>query len=115
MIPYFMNIPERYRRAIDEFVNKARERYGGRIESIILFGSVVRGEAEGDSDIDILVVVNGDSFKMQKLISEVAVKILLKTGTYVSAKVLSREEYDFIKDINSSFYRNVSKEGIVIG
>jgi len=33
------------------------ERYEKKIESIILFGSVARGEGKEDSDVDVLVVV----------------------------------------------------------
>ncbi len=106
---------EKYRKAVDKFVRMALEKHRDEIESIILFGSVARGEVREDSDIDIILIVKGDSFKMQKLISEVVVKILLETGIYISAKVLSSEEYNLLKKINSSFYRNISKEGIPVG
>ncbi len=115
MIPYFMNIPERYRRAIDEFVNKARERYGGRIESIILFGSVVRGEAEGDSDIDILVVWRGSKIDGWDALEELAVDILLKYGEYISIKMLYPEEYAGLSKMGSSFIKNIEEEGVVLG
>jgi predicted nucleotidyltransferase len=104
-----------YQKAIDEFVRRAIEKYGDMVDGIILFGSVARGEAKEDSDIDILVITEGDSFKMQKQISEIVVEILLEKGVYISVKVLSREEYNFLKEVKSSFYRNISKEGIVIG
>ncbi|AEA46564.1 nucleotidyltransferase domain-containing protein [Archaeoglobus veneficus] len=107
-------IKESYQKAIDEFVRRVRK-YGDKIESIILFGSVARGEAREDSDIDILIISKGDSFDMQKRISEVVVEILLNTGIYISAKVISTEEYNLMRNINSSFFRNISKEGIVIG
>ena len=51
-----MEISEKRWKAVEEFVRRALDKYGDRIESIILFGSVARGEAKEDSDIDILVV-----------------------------------------------------------
>ena len=51
---------------------------------------------------------------MQRLISDV-VDILLKTGIYISAKILTSDEFNFLKEINSSFYRNVMEEGITVG
>jgi predicted nucleotidyltransferase len=71
---------EKYQKAMDNFVRRALEKHGDKIESIILFGSVARGEAREDSDIDILLITSEDPFKMQKLISKVVVKILLETG-----------------------------------
>jgi len=89
-----MNIPERYRKAIDEFVDKAMERYGDRIESIILFGSVVRGEADRDSDIDVLVVVKKEDYRLRRALIGIAFDIMLQTGENVSVKVLSKNDLE---------------------
>ena len=52
-----MEVLARYQKALDEFLRRVLDKYRDKIEGIILFGSVVRGEARGDSDIDFLVVV----------------------------------------------------------
>ena len=52
---------------------------------------------------------------MQKLVSDVVIKILLEYGIYISAKVLSVEEFNQMKKINTSFYRNILKDGVVVG
>lgn len=44
---------------INLYVEVLRERYHDRLVSVALFGSIVRGEAVRESDIDILVVVEG--------------------------------------------------------
>jgi predicted nucleotidyltransferase len=51
-----MNIQERYRKPIEEFVRRVLGRYRDEIEGIILFGSVARDEGKEDSDVDVLVV-----------------------------------------------------------
>jgi len=104
-----------YQKAVDKFVRTTLEKHRDKMGRIILFGSVARGEAREDSDVDVVLIVNDDSFKMQRLISEIVVKILLETGIYISAKVLSSEEYNLLKEINSSFYRSISREGVLIG
>jgi len=68
-----------------------------------------------DSDVDVLIITSYDSFKMQKLVSEVAVNVLLRTGIYVSAKVMTADEFDFLREVNSPFYRSVMEEGITAG
>ncbi len=100
---------------LKEFVKRVKEKHGGRIEKIVLFGSYARGDYTRESDIDVLVVTAEDSFKMQRMLSEIVTDILLETEEYVSVKVLSVEEYDFQERINSGFFRSVSKEGVVIG
>ena len=40
-----MRIQEKYQRPVEEFVKKALEQYKDKMDSIILFGSVARGDA----------------------------------------------------------------------
>jgi predicted nucleotidyltransferase len=109
-----MQIQANYQEAVDEFVRRAREKYEDEIDSIILFGSVARGEAGRESDIDILVVIVGDRFRMRRKLSEIVLDILLETGEYISVKTLSIENFKFLKDLKSSFLSNVIREGIFI-
>jgi len=102
-------------KALQLFVKSLKDRYEDKVEKIILFGSVARGEDNEDSDVDVLIITSYDSFKMQKLVSEIAVDVLLRTGVYVSAKVMSVDEFNFLRDINSMFYRSLMKEGIPVG
>ena len=107
-----MEISERRRKAVEEFVRRALDRYGDRIESIILFGSVARGEAGEESDIDILVVTKKEDFRLRRMLIEIAFDILLNTGENISVKALSKDEFERRK--NFSFLRNVISEGIKI-
>lgn len=110
-----MKIKGKYRKVANEFVRRALEKYGDKINSIVLFGSVARGEAGKESDIDILVVAVGDRFKIRRELSELVLDILLETGEYISVKTLSIEDFEFLKEIKSSFLKNVMHEGVFIG
>ncbi len=105
-----MNIQERYREPIAEFVRRALERYEKNIESIILFGSVARGESKEDSDVDILVV--GD-VSLDELVN-ISFPILLEHGKLISAKNMNREHFDFLVREGYSFARNILREGIIL-
>lgn len=106
---------DKRKKALQEFVKRARERYGNKIEKMILFGSYARGGAKKDSDIDILAVTPEKRFEMQKGLSGMAVDILLETGVYISVKVLTSGEYDFIKSIKTGFYQSIAREGVAVG
>ena len=49
-------LQEEYRTLANEYVRATSEFFGDRLVSICFFGSVARGEAKADSDIDVLVV-----------------------------------------------------------
>jgi predicted nucleotidyltransferase len=51
------NILEGYRRAVDIIVEALKANLGGKLISIILYGSTARGDVSEDSDIDLLIVL----------------------------------------------------------
>ena len=105
-----MKINEKYRKSVNEFVRRALEKYGDKIDSIILFGSVARGEAKEDSDVDILVI--GD-VGLEELVN-ISFPILLEHGKLISAKNMNRKHFDFLVREGYSFARNILREGMIL-
>ncbi len=103
-------IPKRYQAPVQEFVKVALEKYGDLIERIILFGSVARGEATEESDIDILVV--GDT-SLEELVG-VSFPILLDEGELISAKNMKKDHFTYLVWHGYSFIKNVLQEGVVL-
>ena len=108
-------IQKKYQEAVNEFARRALRRYGDKIDGIILFGSVARGEAKEESDIDILVVWKGDKLEGWDVIEDIAVDILLEYEQFISVKIIYPQEYLGMMDMGSSFIQNIKKEGVVIG
>jgi len=102
----------RRQKTLDEFVKRASEAYGDRIHSIILFGSVARGTARPDSDIDLLVVTDEEDFRLRRELIGMAFDMLLETEEDISVKVLSQRDFEARKGF--SFLRNVISEGVKI-
>jgi uncharacterized protein len=73
-------------KALDEFVKRASEAYGDRIHGITLFGSVARGTERPDSDIDLLVVVDEEDFRLRRELIGMAFDMLLETGEDISVR-----------------------------
>ena len=105
-----MRIQKKYRKPVEEFVKKALEQYKGKIDSIILFGSVARGEAGEDSDIDIVVIWKGNEAEGWRAMTGLAFDVLLDEEEYISVKVLGLEDLK----AENPFVNNVMKEGIKV-
>ena len=103
------SIDERRQKAVEEFVRRASHEYGDRIRSINLFGSVASGTAVEDSDIDLLVVIDEEDFRLRRKIVGLSFDILLETGGDLSVKVLSDQDFQARKSY--SFLKNVLAEG----
>jgi len=96
-------------KAIEEFISILKEVHGDKIKKIILFGSIARGDADGESDVDVLII--GD-ISLDDVV-DLTVKIMLKHGVFISPVIESEKEFEDKK--NYSFYRTVMSEGVVIG
>jgi predicted nucleotidyltransferase len=53
------SVPAPFTTSIKEFCIRALSTFGGRLKSLVLFGSVARGDWNEDSDIDLLLVIEG--------------------------------------------------------
>lgn len=89
--------------------NFANEMKSAKIQSMILFGSVARGDDHPHSDIDILVVSNYRKDIWPK-ISYIIADTLMNEGELLSIHVMPEKIFNETK--NYSFLTNVLKEGI---
>ncbi|HDN73707.1 MAG TPA: nucleotidyltransferase domain-containing protein, partial [Archaeoglobus sp.] len=50
---------EPYRSILKALLEALRKRFGDKLISLVVYGSVARGEFRRDSDLDILVIIEG--------------------------------------------------------
>jgi len=105
-----MPIQERYETVIRKFVTQAHERYPSHIDKIILYGSVARGDATSDSDIDLLVLWDGDEHEGWRAMTGLAFDVMVDSGVYLSVKVMNAKAFGGA----SPFVQNVMREGITV-
>ena len=96
---------------LNELKQELQALYGDRLVKLILFGSYARGEANPDSDIDLLAVLKSPVSQVQEIsyMSELCVKILLDYDELVSIVPMSEDRFN-AKDV--ALLRNIQREGI---
>lgn len=89
------SIPSGLRKTLRWATASLRDLYGPRLKRLILFGSWARGEAEPESDVDVLVVLEGPTgaYEEAKRTSRVATKAAAYRDTALSLVHMSEEEY----------------------
>jgi uncharacterized protein (UPF0332 family)/predicted nucleotidyltransferase len=93
----------------DALRDRFRSAFGERLHRLVLYGSYARGEATSESDIDVLVVLEGETDRADREQShEVMHHFTDEYGLNVSPLVTSRERF---ATYNQPLYRNVREEG----
>ncbi|MGB9661795.1 MAG: nucleotidyltransferase domain-containing protein [Moorellaceae bacterium] len=105
-------IPDNVGRAIKEFCELLRGELGANLLGIRLFGSVVRGTATPESDIDILVLVQREDRATREAIIGATVGMNLKHDVVISPVIMSAERYSAPLFRETHFYKSLQEEGI---
>lgn len=81
----------------------------------ILYGSEARGESTDESDIDLLILVDGDTLSLaqEEAITTPLYQIEIETGVPISPIVMLKKQWHD-RPIKTPFYINVMNEGIAI-
>jgi predicted nucleotidyltransferase len=97
------------------------ERIGAAIREIepdariVLYGSRARGQAEPDSDWDLLVLVNGPVDRGRRAaMCDRLFDLELETDTVLSPMVLAKEQWATSLSRAMPFHANVEREGVEI-
>jgi len=99
-------------KAVDEFVIKLKTLLQEELIKIRLFGSKARSVTNGESDIDILIVLKNKNLNILNQIIDILVDIQLKYDANISPVIYTEYEFKMNLEMGSFFIKNVEKEGI---
>ena len=79
----------------------------------ILYGSEARGDARPDSDIDVLILLEGDKRDLHREsdMSGALYDVELASGVLISPMIMLRTQWEN-RPFKTPFYINVMKEGV---
>jgi len=93
--------------------NLLEDHYGIRLKSVILYGSAARGDWNEDSDIDLLVLLDGPvALGMEtRAIVDIVYRMMQKKEIFRPVHVIPVDVKEY-ESQSIALYRNARKEGI---
>lgn len=107
-----VKLSKRETQAVKKFLSNLRKAYGKQIHKAILFGSKARGDATSDSDIDILLLVADETWKLKDGIVDIAADINLKYDLLIDVRVIGTKRWQYMADIQAGLYQTISQDAI---
>jgi len=82
---------------------------------VILYGSRARGDAEPESDYDLLILIDGEvTLEKEDLICRHLYPLELETGKILTAFVYSRQQWNTPLYRAMPFHKNIEREGVIL-
>ena len=109
-----LKLSPKEKKAVREFIAAVRSAYGDKIQRAALFGSKVRGDWTKDSDIDMLLIVEDDSWAFRKAIIGIDSDIELKYDVLLDVRVISAARWQYMANIQAGLYQNITRDAVPI-
>lgn len=105
-------IPAGLRPALEAYAARLRPIFGERLRELRLFGSYARGEADEDSDIDVLVLIEGLTDAELGLVFDQVAPVIIDTGLPLAPLPMSTERLARLRGEERLLARDLDEEGI---
>ena len=99
---------------VEEFKRQVEQRFPGELIRVVVFGSKVRGDATRESDVDVLVIIHSEGWRLGDEIRSLGYALELEHGVVLSIQVMSERHYEELRLFGSQFFKAVEREGVSV-
>lgn len=100
--------------AVEALMETLRRDLDARLLLLVLFGSKARGNELPDTDLDVLLITDGEPQDMEKRMSVVTSALNLEHGVFINTLIFSKDRWENFAKRRAAFWQNVQRDGIVL-
>ena len=105
-------LQENERLALAEYVGRLKAAASRRVQNIVLFGSKARGDAEPDSDLDVLVIVECYGNQIDRLVTRTASRVSLEYDALINTHIVTAARWAEMRQWAATLWREVQRDGV---
>lgn len=107
-----MEMPPSLKGPLAAYAERLRPIFGDRLRDVRLFGSYARGEADEDSDVDVLVLVDRLTDREIGVVADEAAAVIMTSGLPLAPLPMATERYEELRRRERLLARDIDAEGI---
>jgi predicted nucleotidyltransferase len=110
------NMNQKDRELVLEFKEKLPADLKAHLKHLIVFGSRATGEPSGDSDLDVVALVDEKTDEIERRLEDIAYQVMWDHdfNPIISLKVLKESRFYDALNKGYSFYRNIETKGVAV-
>ena len=108
-----MVVVTKHQKVIDALKEQLLAEFADEVHSIILFGSVARGEANADSDVDVLIISDA-SRENKRRMHDISTHIDLENEVFTQLMFFGNRRLERAARMRSWFFTDVMNEGVIL-
>jgi predicted nucleotidyltransferase len=107
-------VPPSVSEALARFVGALRERFGGAVVEVRLFGSLARAEADEESDVDVAVVLERVDWATRCAVIDLATDAGLPLDLRISPTLFDRETFERWRRQERPLVMDIERDGVAL-
>jgi len=106
------NLKPHDQQALQNLLASLQANYRDQLEKVILFGSKARGDDTPESDIDVLILLRHEDWRLRDTLRTLGARISLQYDVLLSVRVIPPHQWAELSRYQFPFYRAIQQEGI---
>ena len=99
---------------LDEYRHAFRTRHPGVVARMVIYGSKARGDANEDSDLDMLIVVRNEAGGMKRPLREIGYDLAAMSDAVPSILAFTEEEWESRRKDGFPFQQAVERDAVSV-
>lgn len=114
MINALLYITTQEQRALEDFIHRLSDQFGGNYVRASLFGSKARGESHTESDLDVAVILRDADSAAKMEIFDIAAEEMLQYEVDISPLVFAADRYEQMKSDGFSIIEEIERDQVAL-